>query len=190
MLTKQQKQSIWEKWTRQTIYADRGVYNIAPRHLVMKDFVLRGLIPFVRAKGYVFREKPALVYNSFLRLLFAYSLREKVIFKNNNKGYNREHFDEFEHRFDTMEMEPFWEQWGFIQDFEDGSYGEKVKYVLPYFIWASIQLENSSAYIQLENLFDELNEIEASQRLKETKAKDDPYLQDSSKVSYDDRHWH
>jgi hypothetical protein len=168
------------------IYADRGVYNIAPRHLVIRNFVQKGLMPFVRSKGYVFQGDATRVSNSLLRYLFAVYLDDKVLFKNPHKHQFEDHFDEFEHRFDTLEMEPFWERWDCIEDFQRGNFGERVKYTLPYFIWASLDLEGSPAYKKLEAIFAELDEIER----KETKGKEDPYLHDTSKVNYEDRHWH
>ena len=190
VLTPQEKQRRWETWTQQLIYADLGVYNIAPRYLVIRNFVQKGLYPFVRSKGYTLQGDTTRISNSFLRYLFALYIGDTVKFKNPHKNVDKEHFDEFEHRFDSMEMEPFWEKWGCIEDFQDGNFGEKAKYTLPYFLWASLNLEGSPAYRKLEDLFKEIEEMEIAIERKESKAKDDPYLHDSSKVNYEDRHWH
>lgn len=181
-MTLVQKQSLWETWTKKMIFADRGVYNIAPRHQVMRHFVGKGLMPFVRSKGYIFNKDAKELTKTFLRYLFALYIGEKVIF---NYAYKcdefNEHFQEFDHRFDTQELEPFWERWGSIEDFDDGRYAEKVKSILPYFIWANLNLEGSPAYQDLEKLFDEIEEMEAAQGFrKEAKGKDDPYHGDSS----------
>lgn len=190
-LTKQEKQSRWLPWLNTPIYADRGVYAIAPRHLVIRNFVQRGLIPFVRRKGYVFAGDVSQLSMSLLRYLFALSVGDTVKFKNPHQTVYPDHFDEFEHRFDSMELEPFWDQWGCIEDFEEGRFGERLKVTLPYFIWASLNLKASPAYQKLEALFKELDESEMTPaERKEAKLKEDPYLQDSSKLNYEDRHWH
>ena len=186
--TKIQKQNLWETWIRQNIYADDGVYNVAPRHEVMRHFIEKGVFPFVQKKGYRFRENPQKVTNSFLRYLFAVYLNEKIQFLNPHKDEDSSHFDEFDHVFDTMEMEPFWEKWGSIQDFAPDHYAEKVRSTIPYFIWASLNLTNSPAYIKLEKIMNEVDEFEITNR-KESKAKEDPYLQESSKYNYEDRHY-
>lgn len=180
-MTAAQKQQLWESWGRKMIFADRGVYNIAPRQQVIYHFITRGLIPFVRGKGYVFNKDAKALTISFLRYLFALYIGDKVIFQNHysDKEYE-EHFQEFEDRFDMLELEPFWNRWGTIEDFDEDHYAAKVKAVLPYFIWASIDLESSPAYKSLEKLFDEIEEMENAQGFrKETKGKDDAYLGDS-----------
>jgi len=35
-----------------------------------------------------------------------------------------------------------------------------------------------------------MDDIEEQEWRKESKGKDDPYLHDTSKVNYEDRHWH
>jgi hypothetical protein len=186
-----EKQRLWETWTRKTIYADRGVYNIAPRHLVIRNFVQNGLIPFVRRKGYFFQGNVSSITNSLLRYLFALYVGDTVKFKTPHCNVYEEHFEEFEHRFDFTEMEPFWEQWECIEDFETGNFGEKAKYTLTYFIWASLDLRGSPAYKKLEAIFKEIEESEMTPaERKEAKGKEDPYLHDSSKINYEDRHWH
>jgi hypothetical protein len=188
--TKVEKQRLWETWTRKVIYADRGVYNIAPRHLVIRNFVQKGLIPFVRSKGYIFSGDATRITNSLLRYLFALYIGDTVQFKNPHKNVYKDYFDEFEHKFDTLEMEPFWDKWDCIEDFQEGQFGEPFKYTFPYFVWASLDLQGSPAFKKLEALFQEIDEMEEAQQRKEAKGKDDPYLHDSSKVNYEDRHWH
>ncbi len=190
MYTLKQKQELWEKWTRETIFADDGVYNYGPRHLVIRDFVQRGLMPFVRNKGYSFSNNSEKVTKSLLRYLFALYLDEKVIFKNPHKEDYDDHFDEFEHVFDFVEMEPFWDRWGSIQDFGQDRYAYKFQATLPYFVWAHLNLQNSPRYIKLEKQFDEVEEMEKELRQRDPKHKEDPYLVDTAKPNYEDHHWH
>lgn len=186
--TKVEKQRLWERWTREIIFMDGGVTNYAPRHCVMREFIYRGVVPFLKAKGYTTKD-PKQITLSFLRYLFTLYLGQKVRFLNPYKKESNDHLVEFEDRFDTMEMEPFWKRWGSIQDFEEGRYAHEVRYTLPYFLWTQIVLQSSPAYIKLERILDELDEMENIVRPKESKGKEDPYLQESTRYTYEDRHW-
>ncbi len=185
-----QKQQLWEQWVRKPIFADSGVYNIASRYSVIRDFVEKGLIPFARKKGYIFFDKPEKVTLSLLRYLFAVYTGETVAFRDPHKDIYKDHIYEFEHRFDSLEIEEFWEKWKEIQDFQEGSYGHILQFTLPQFLWASLNIEDSPITIEIEKILDEVCEMEEQEWRRESKGKDDPYLHDSSKVNYEDRHWH
>ena len=188
---KQTQQLRWETWVRQPIFATAGVYQISPRYSILFDFVQKGLVPFVKAKGYVFAKDTEGITLSLLRYLFALSQGERVKFNNPHKGCAQEHILEFEHRFDTLELDDFWERWGSIQDFQDGAYGYELRYSLPSFLWANLELKRSPIYEEIERALAELDEYEESiYGKKNPKERDDPYLQDTSKVNYEDRHWH
>ena len=142
-----ENQKRWEIWVRKPIFADGGVYNFAPRHSVIRNFVTNGLFPFVKAKGYVFARDANGVTNSLLRYLFALSEGNKVIFKNPYKEYIKDHRIEFEHRLDSIEIQQFWQVWSDIEDFQESRFGHCLQYTLPLFIWASIDLELSLIHI-------------------------------------------
>lgn len=185
-----EKQKIWEQWVRKPIFATGGVYNINSRYNVIRDFVEEGIFPFVKRKGYIFFDSPEKVTISLLRYLFAIYNGEKVLFKDPHEGIYKDHIYEFEHRFDSMEMEEFWEKWKDIEDFQEGHYGFQLQYMLPLFLWPSLNIQNSPITINMEAIFDEVAAMEEQEWRKESKGKDDPYLHDTSKVNYDDRHWH
>lgn len=188
---KHEKQKRWETWFRTQIYADHGTHSYGPRHLVIRDFVRRGLFPFVRAKGYVFSGDIEKVTISLLRYMFALHEGDKVIFKNPHSKFVQDHVNEFEHRFDSMELEEFWKRWNCIEDFQEYRYAHELHYTLTNFLWPSIDLERSPIFLQIEKALDEIEEWEEIQfARKEHKGRDDPYLHDSSKVNYEDRHWH
>ena len=114
VLSTSEKRKLWDKWIRAPIYMDDGVYNIVPRYNMVKYFLQTGLIPFVTAKGYVFTKTFDGLYTSLLQYLFALYLNQNVRFKTFDKGVAQEHIDEFDYRFDTVEMDNFWEKWGQI----------------------------------------------------------------------------
>lgn len=188
--SKYQKQQRWEEFIRKPIFANNGVYAVARRFNVILDFVEEGLFPFVKSRGYVFAQNAKGVTLSLLRYMFALYEGNKVNFKNPHVKWMKDHFDEFEHRFDSLELETLWDRWGFIEDFQEQQFGEPLHYTLPSFLWASIELENSPIFIEIEKRLDDIDDLEYAQGKKVTKGKDDPYLRDTSKINYEDRHWH
>jgi hypothetical protein len=89
-----------------------------------------------------------------------------------------------------MELEEFWERWKEIEDFQEGRSGHVLLHTLPQFLWASLNIEDSPITIEIEKILDEVAEMEEIDWRRESKGKDDPYLYDTSKVNYEDRHWH
>ena len=189
--SKRQKEALWSSWVSKPIFGDGGVVNIAPRHVIIHQFVEKGIFPFVKRKGYIFSNNAPRVTKSLLHYMFALYLGEKVRFVNSHKGILKDHVDEFEHRFDSLEIEEFWEQWNSIQDFQDGSYASCLQHTLPGFLWYHINIEQSPITLKIESILDEIEEQEEyERRKKDTKAKEDAYLQETSRVNYEDRHWH
>lgn len=185
-----EKQDLWDLWVRQSIYIGKSL-ETAPRYLAIQYFVKQGLLPFVREKGYAIKGKAEDIAMRVLQYMFALYLDEKVVFQNPHPDAYMEDIQEFDDQFDSMELEHFWNTWGYLQDFQEDAYAEKFRYTLPAFVWTQIDLENSSRVIEMEKIFQELMEIENYEYLKQNpRAKDDPYLHDTSKVNYEDRHWH
>lgn len=182
-----EKQELWEKWVRTPIFADAGVYNIGSRYAVIRNFVEKGLFPFVKRKGYLFFESPQKVTLSLLRYMFALYTGQQVIFKNPHKGIFHDHVLEFEHQFDFTEMEEFWSVWNSIEDFQDGRYAHDVQYTLSCFLWPSLNIKDSPITIKIEKILDEVEEMEAQEWKKDSKGREDPYLHESSR--YEDKHW-
>jgi hypothetical protein len=183
---KRVRSSLWDKWLNETIYADSGIYKYGPRSRVFYEFVRDGLNPFVQSKGYVFNGDVKKITKAFLHFLFAMYTGENIVFQNPYKDYEKEHFFEFQHRFDSSAIEEFWKDWCSIEDFQESSYGYKVKHILDGFLWATIDLDKSPITEMIDRI---LYEEEMEER-KDSKGKEDPYLQETSKFNYEDRHWH
>lgn len=189
-LSKSDKRKLWDKWIRQPVYLDDGVYNIVPRYNMVKYFLQKALIPFVESKGYLFSKNFEGLYTSLLQYMFALYLDQKVRFKPAHEGVAQEHVDEFDYRFDSLEIEEFWEKWGSIEDFRMDGYASEIRYTLSSFIWVNLDLDRSPRVIQLSNLLRELDEAEQTDYgKKDPKGKDDPYLQDASRFT-EDRRWY
>lgn len=185
--TRAEKQAIWEKWVRKPIFTDSGVYNIAPRHMVMRHFIERGVIPLVRAKGFSLQYDGKKLTVKYLQYLFALYLGDKVLFK--RAASPKEYFDEFEYHLDTGMMIDFWNKWGCIEDFEEGGYANEARYTLTAFLWSVLDFESSPKFIWLNKILNELDEMEREKERKEQKGKEDPYLRESSRYTYEDKHW-
>lgn len=186
------EQRLWLSWIRNPIFADAGVQNIAPRIDVIHEFIVRGLFPWVKSKGYEFAYPSKEITLSLLRYMFSLSLGKKVVFKNPHKSVHQDHRFEFEHRFDTLELEAFWKRWSCIEDFTEGNSASTLQFTLPDFLWASIDLSNSPITSKIESIMKEINEYEGEELIgipvkRESKGKEDPYLHESMK--YEDKHW-
>lgn len=189
-LCKKEKAALWDSWVRKPIFADDGVYNIAPRHVVMSDFIKYGVFPFMRKKGYRMRLDPAKVTASFLRYLFEVYLGSTIRMNDAYPNCLQDHRDEFDHRLDSLALEEFWEAWGSIEDFQEFHYAYNVRFSLTEFLWYWIDLYNSPITIKIETILDEVDNIEGVQRSREPRGKEDPYLHDTNRPNYEDRHWH
>lgn len=177
-------QTLWNQWIRTPIFADSGVYTISSRYSVIRNFVTQALVPFVRGKGYLFTANPEQVTLSLLRYMFALYTGKKVKFKNPHTTVIDDHVLEFEHRFDSLELEEFWSRWSSIEDFQEGRYAHTIQYTLPQFLWASININDSPITIKIEKILEDVDEMEAHTWKKDSRGKEDPYLHESSRYDY------
>lgn len=185
-----QKQELWELWVRQPLYI-KNSNETACRYAIILNFVEEGIFPFVREKGYLLKDKATTITKSLLRYMFALYLDQKVVFQNAHPDAFLEDIQEFEDQFDGLELETFWESWSSIQDFQEDRYAHSLQFTLPTFLWSHIDLENSPRVIQMERIIGEVLDMENYEYMKQNpRAREDQYLHDTSKVNYEDRHWH
>ncbi len=174
---------LWGYWLNEPIYLDKGITNIVKRKEAIRIFCIDGLIPFLKRAGYVFYYNDNEVVKQTCRLLFTFYIGKKVKALPIQYENMKEHFDEYECRLGQGDWENFWATWGSIQDFEQDRYGFEMRYILPAILWSWIYFEHSPAIQQLERELQQLEEEDFS------KGKDDPYLVETSKRDYHDRHW-
>jgi hypothetical protein len=176
---------MWDYWINETVYFDGGVFNSMKRKQAIAIFVKEGLVPFVEGAGYFFEMNDVKLAHILLSLLYRLYEGKKVYPSPRYDRYvNDEQLFLYEHLFDSMAWDKFWAVWGSYQDFEEGRFGECVRYTLPSLVWSWIDLERSPRAIRLEK---ELEEQEYQEEF--PRGKEDPYLQDTSKRDYQDRHW-
>jgi hypothetical protein len=177
-------ESHWNYWINEPVFADKGVFNIMKRKEAIYMFVHQGLVPMIESKGYKLYMKDGLLTKTLLQMLYALNEEKQIEPKQTEYEIPDEFLDYFEYQFDSSVWESFWSRWGNIQDFDEGGCGESLRMRLPIFVWSWIDLENSASIYRLQK---ELEEEEYQEE--GSKGKDDPYLQETSKRDYMDRHW-
>lgn len=175
---------MWDYWINEPVFLDEGVLNILKRKHAIYVFCTEGLLPFLERFGFaiVYDEKQLTAI--LLRMLYALSQRKQIkSVPFQDKPYE-EVYAYYLHLIDSQEWERFWSTWGQMQDFLPDSFGYKLRAELPEFIWSWLDFDSSYA---IQDLLRELEEADSSDE--GTKGKDDPYLQETLKRDYQDRHW-
>jgi hypothetical protein len=175
----------WGYWLNESIYTDDGVYNIMKRKHALLDFCQHGLIPFLESAGYKLRFPEGEFYKVFLRLMFGLSKGHMIKPVINDCQYYEDQYDWFSYKLDTERWQKFWDIWGSLEDFSKDKYAYRLQFELAEFVWSWIDIDVSPSAIEL---YRELEEMEYQEEV--TKAKDDPYLQETARREYQDRHWH
>jgi hypothetical protein len=175
----------WGYWLNEPIYTDDGVANILKRKHAISMFCRDGLLPFIESAGYKFRFSEGELFRTVLQLLYTLYKGKTVRPMVNDCQYYEDQYDHFQYNLDTDKWQAFWQTWGSFQDFMEDRYAYRLQFELPQFVWSWIHMEISPSAVQL---YKELEEIEYYEEV--TKGKDDPYLQETARREYQDRHWH
>lgn len=172
----------WYTWINEPIFLDET--TILPRKEAIAYFCKEGLFPFVKHQGYRFRLHDAGIIKYVLKVLFFISEKKKVYPSAHAKEipHLEEQYFHYCSRLDTIAWMEFWETWKLFQDFQEGHYGYNFRFSIPEFIWSWIDLVDSETAIAVEQELDE-------KEYEDSKGKEDPYLQDTYKRDYQDRHW-
>jgi hypothetical protein len=182
--SKKKQDTMWEYWINEPVYLDGGVFNIVKRKQAIAIFVKEGLVPFIEKSGYYFEYSDVKLAHILLTVLYRLYEGKQILAHPRYDKYVDEQMFLYDHLFDTMAWDRFWSVWGSYQDFQEGRFGESLRYKLPGLVWSWIDLERSPRAIRLEK---DLEEQENQEEF--PKGKEDPYLQDTVKRDYQDRHW-
>lgn len=174
----------WGYWLNEPIYTDSGVYSIEKRKHAIHCFCYQGLIPLVESMGYKFRLNDKELFVTMLSLLFKMHEGHAVAPHLIDIEHAKEQYDTFYYKLDAEIWERFWMSWGTLQDFDIDRYAFKLRYELPIFVWSWLDFERSPTVL---DLYKELEEDEVMDEM--SKGREDPYLQETSKRDYQDRHW-
>jgi hypothetical protein len=148
-------------------------------------FCQEGLIPFVESAGYKFRFAEGQLYRVFLRMMYSLYEGHKIKPMINDCQYYEDQYDFYSYKLDTETWQKFWATWGTLEDFTEDNYANCLQFELAEFVWSWIDVDVSPSALQL---YKEIEEIEYQEEV--TKGKDDPYLQETARREYQDRHWH
>jgi hypothetical protein len=177
-------EDTWNYWINEPIYMDDGVTNILKRKQAIYFFCTEGLIPFIESAGFRMIYDQKELTRVLLRLLYMLSVGNKVKPIRLCERPREELYEYYCHWLDTRDWEGFWSKWGCLQDFQPDRFGYCLRTTLSEFVWTWLDLDYSPGFEEL------LKELEAADYFEEgTKGKDDPYLQETSKRDYSDRHW-
>ena len=176
--------SQWSYWINEPVFLDKGVSNIVKRKQAIYLFCCEGLIPFVEKHGFKLRYKTTQLTRIVLRLLFQMERGKKVKPLAYEDNLPMEMYQLYSDIFDFERWESFWSRWADYQDFEEGKPGFPLRSSLSEFVWSWVDFDFSPA---IERLLQDLEDADSSDEL--SKGKEDPYLQDTSKRDYQDRHW-
>ncbi len=174
---------LFKYWIEEPIFVDKGVINIWKRKDALYSFCEEGIIPLIEKSGYRFKFNKAHLYKCIVNVVFTYFQGKSVAPYPVEDPYVVEQYDLYSYSLDSFVWENFWERWGTMQDFQEDGFAYKLRSVLPELLWSWIDLEISPKSIALHNELEEFEESEEG-----FKGKDDPYLQETSKRDYQDRH--
>lgn len=176
--------TTWDYWINESIYIEkRGTVTVKRKQAIL-SFCKEGLRPFLQKAGYRIYYKDTELTHIVLRLLYTVHQGKKVKPLNVLCDYSKEQYDLYTYKVDTQAWDSFWNRWGQLQDFEEDSYAFRLRNELPLYIWSWLDVDNSTTVIQL---WKEIEEQEYHDEV--SKGKDDPYLVDTIKRDYQDRHW-
>jgi hypothetical protein len=175
--------SYWYTWIQEPIWLEDSPWS---RQEAIAFFCSNGLLPMIEKEGYRLCISEQELTRLVLKCLYAVYQGKRVVPKDLHKGtsHERDHYFHFMFKVDTQRWLQFWDTWGSLQDFQEQAYAYNVRFQLPELIWSWIDLEHSPAAIFLE---EELQEEDWQAEV--AKGKEDPYLQDTSRRDYQDRHW-
>lgn len=176
--------SLWNYWINEPVFLDKGVSNIEKRKVAIYLFCTEGLIPFLLEKGFQFRYSKEQLTHIVLTLLFQIQRGKKIKVTKMDENPPEEVYQMYCDIFDFERWETFWSKWGNLQDFEEGKPGFFLRYALSEFVWSWIDMDISPAVYKF---IQELEDYDSSEDV--PKGREDPYLQDTSKRDYQDRHW-
>lgn len=176
----------WDSWCAYPIYTTRSGLCRLRRVEAMQWFCDEGLLPLLEEAGYTLRLARQELRDILLRVLYELDAGKKIrpLASHVENPHAHKHETEFLQQLDTHTWLAFWEQWGEIE-FLAPDHLPSFHLLLPWLLWSWVDLEQSP---QAEIVEKEIEEQDYQDEL--SKGKEDPYLADTSRREYQDRHWH
>ena len=173
----------WGYWLNEPIFTEKGCAYAKRKH-ILYSFCMDGLIPFVEAAGYKFAYPDAELYKIVLTSLYYMYQGKRVRANCVLLDAHEEQHARFHQTLDSDAWMKFWEAWGSIQDFDTEGYAHRMQYEFAEFVWSWLDFEHSRT---VQQVYEELDDDDYQEEIQ--RGKEDPYLQETSKRDYQDRHW-
>lgn len=174
----------WDYWINEGVFLDKGVSNIVKRKQAISIFVREGLLPLLESKGYKLFLNEAQLTKTILQMLYFLRDGKEIKAQPLEECIPEEQYVYFDYVFDSSVWQRFWRYWSCLQDFDEGGCGESLQISLSSFVWSWIDFDRSDAVYKLQKELDDENYQDEG-----SKGKDDPYLQETSRRDYLDRHY-
>jgi len=169
----------FEQWLNNPVRI--GECGIQPRKIWLRDFVKKGLYPWIISKGYTWGITESHLRNCIATGLYEnrkrHMLASKWDYSFVNEFENEDHKMHFYHIIGTDEWESFWNLWGNMSDLSDDSpRGQDRRIDIQEFIWGQLDLSRSPQTDIVNELLDDMLEDEIDDRRSN---RIDIYLQES-----------
>ena len=161
------KQHYFNLWQSETVFTRK--YGDISIKALLNEFIFNNLFPFVNKNGYIFSISTNLLGNIISTDLYHLDYNRYYLCPlPKDINFNDEHYQHFERIIDWYS---FWKFWNYqTNNFFDGAEIE-----IQNIIWAYINLEKSTAYI---NYMDDLEESDSDDEITKKLNKIDPYILD------------
>lgn len=171
-LLKRKTHRKWLAFLREPIYITETGTTTLPRYVAVENLVHDALFPWLQQRGYTWNVPAKAFTQVFLQILFHMYQGSAVRIPNLQREFSPHYYEYFTDKVDTVAWDRFWRTWGPYDDFCEGYYGYRARFLLPDLVWNYIDIQRS---VVLESIHMDVMEREGYEI---SKGKDDPYLQD------------
>jgi len=179
--------TAWLSWIYEPIEVEEASCFVRRRKDVVYTLCVEGIVPLLAEAGYRLPFSARDLTLHLLQGLYTLSKGKTILPhpRPEEEPNQEDQYREYTSRLDTQTWLDFWETWGTSHDFQEHRRTSQMRFLLPELLWSWIDLERSPSAMALEDL---LEEWEAQDEA--AKGKDDPYLAETARRDYLDKHWH
>jgi hypothetical protein len=149
----------WNRWLSEKIHSGWGDFQSdgVARHIVLREFVINGLYPWVESMGYRWAVVPAVLASRIATGLYnnrnARHLLSEWRIAPENTDYSEEDSDHYSMILSQEAWARFWSVWGHWDDVSpDTERGIEHRYDIQEYVWTQLNLKQSRQTSILENL--------------------------------------
>ena len=179
--------TLWLSWIHEPIELSQASCFVRRRKDVIYSLCTDGILPMLTEAGYRLPFGATELTLRLLQSLFVLSKGNQIrAYPRPEEEMNQEEqYIEYCSRLDTQTWLEFWDVWGASKDFQEDQKTSRLRFLLPDLLWSWMDVERSPSAIALETLIEEWDAQDEA-----AKGKDDPYLAETARRDYLDKHWH